>query len=179
MNKLVVRFAVVAALVAASLALTIQRGGEGCFSPYSLEYRVRSERTVLEFPIYHSNWEYVDNEVLTMLVEENFVTPQAGDLERWETIFHWNEAWHDGFGLLYDIFRRNKHEIIEWSRNHRDCAKLYWAEGFRLLRSANRLDNLTGYEILRRCWGAKDVDELQTKMQHCKAEIGSLFKVES
>jgi hypothetical protein len=143
MRKLPIIAMAVTLLVGALIAVTSHRGGRAYFSPHTLEYRVQSERTIYAtgVPIYRSAYRSVDHPLIEMLVTEGFVSPQAGDADRWEVIFHWNDSWRDGYGPLYDLFRR-RNEVIEWSRAHPEVAQIYWAEGFRYLRSRDERDIL-------------------------------------
>jgi len=81
---------VVAVLIIGVLLGTGTRGGMGRFSPDTLEFQTRSEFTILNgaIPLYRSNWETSENELLTYIQKEGYVQPIATDNPRWETLFH-------------------------------------------------------------------------------------------
>lgn len=103
-----------------------------------------------------------------MLIADGFVSPQPDPGGRWEPIFHWNESWRDGYGMLYYILDRDSDKTIKWSRENRKCAEIYWSEVFRLLRSNNKADIATGHSILRDCWGIENVDEMRKTIEFYK-----------
>jgi hypothetical protein len=76
--------ALIVLLLLAVFFYTCQRGSMAEFSPYTLEYRVRSERTIfaLELPIYRSPYRSSPNAFLVMLQEEGFVEPVEPETDR-------------------------------------------------------------------------------------------------
>lgn len=166
-------------LSVALVLLSSQEGGRAEFSPHTLEYRTQRERTVfaIGIPIYRSSYRRYEHPLVEVLVEEGFVTPARVDADRWEAIFHWNEAWRDGHGFLYDIFVRHRDDVIVWSQNNRACAAIYWSEGFRLLRSDDPRENMAGQYILVDCWGIVEPDEMRTRMQRLKDEVAALHSL--
>ena len=173
MQKLRAFAAIAVVIIVAAVLLTSTRGGLGDFSPHTLEYRTQSERTIFatDIPIYRSGYEPVENALLTMLIEDGFVSPQPAETDRWEPLFHWNDSWRDGYGPLYDIFHRHRDQIIEWSHNNQECAEVYWSEGFRLLRSNNKTDVMAGQSILNFCWRITDPAEMRKTIQQIKTDL--------
>ena len=168
---------IVVVLVIGTALLTSNRGGLAHFSPHTLEYHTQSERTFFAtgIPFYRSAHERVDDPLVALLIDDGFVSPQPDKNGRTELIFHWNDSWRDGYGALYDIFHRHRDQIIEWSRNNRECAQIYWSEGFRLLRSNDRIDIETGRDILRHCWRIDNVDEMRKTIKELKTEVATLL----
>lgn len=149
--------------------LTSHYDGIAEFSPHSLQFRTHSEYVLFgAVPLYRSPYKQREHELVKVLVEEGFVAPQPNIPQRWELIYHASTRWHDGFGPLYDVFVRNRASIIDWSRKHRDCAEIYWDEGFRLLRSADEGDVEAGREILRQCWRIESPQKLHEKFDEIK-----------
>lgn len=157
-------------ILVAAVLLTSDRGRRGEFSPYTLEYRIQTEHTFFGtgVPFHRSSYRSADHPLVEVLINEGFVTPQPDRGNHWELIFHWNDSWRDGYGGLYYVFFRDREQIIEWSRNNRECAQLYWSEGFRLLRSDDAWDAEVGCEILNSCWRYSDLDELTSAMHQIK-----------
>src|SRR5690242_667998 len=120
--------------------LTGKRGGLGHFSPHTLEYTTQSEFAVLGLPVYRSDRRPGSNELVDFLVEEGFVLPVQSQKQRWELVFHWNDAWRGGHGYLYHLLGRDRKELIKWSKADPQRARLYWSELFRLLRSERKAD---------------------------------------
>lgn len=166
------RLAVIVAVmvVFGLLLMTGGTGGLGHFSPYTLEYTTQSEWTLFRgaVPIFRSFSQSVDNELVTILLEEGFVTPMETGEGRWELIFHWNDAWRGGDGGLYDVFVRHRREIIEWSKADRERARIYWREGFKYLRSQRKVDNSIGRAILTEGWRCESISELREKIEAMK-----------
>jgi hypothetical protein len=161
-----VRIAVTAlsliALVVGCLIFTGTRGGLEFFSPYTLELTTQSEFTVAgAWPLYRSSRRPVSNEILTFVRDERFVVPQPQANGRQLVVFHWNEAWKDGYGPLYDVLHRYRDRVISWCKEDRQRAQLYWAEGFRYLRSENPADAEIGAAILSTCWRASSIEQLE------------------
>jgi len=155
--------------------LTSHRGGLAYFSAHTLEYRMQSERTFFAtgIPFYRSIHNRVDNPLVAMLIDDGLVSSQPDENDQWELVFHWNHSWRDGYGPLYGIFHRHRDAIIKWSRDNPECAKIYWSEGFRLLRSNNTIDVSTGHAILNHCWRITDLEEMHTAIRQIKAEIAT------
>lgn len=159
-----------AIVIIGAVALTGTKGGLAHFSPYTFEYTTQSEFTLFFglLTIYRSTPRQVDNPVVTMLKDEHFVAPaQSQDMRR-ELIFHWNEAWRDGDGPLYDVFVRHRHEVIQWSMADRQRARLCWLTGFEFLRSRREVDVWIGREILIRGWRCKSSSELEERIMTIK-----------
>ena len=132
------------------LLLSSQRGGLGYFSPYTLEYEVQSEYTIGGtggVPLFRSFRKPIYNEFIEMLKDDGFVAPQSAN-HRWETVFHWNDSWRDGYSSLYYIFHRER--AMTWSRNNPECATIFWHRVFQLLRSENEREILIGRALLSR-----------------------------
>jgi len=163
-------FCVVAVLAAALLLLTGTRGGRAYFSPYTLEYKTQAEFAVLagQFPIYLSTLKHTENDLVAFIQEEGYVTAVPAKFQRWELIFHWNQAWKDGDGPLYDVLIRHRPEIIEWSKADPERARIYWSEGFKCLRSESEVDVETGREILQLCWRCQSTQELRAQITTIK-----------
>jgi hypothetical protein len=170
MRRVVATFAFVVALLMGLVLLTGTRGGLAYFSPHTLEYQTQSEFTVLggTIPIYRSPRRNVENELATFLHQQGYAAVVQPQDQRWEVIFHWNHAWKDGQGSLYDVFGPNRHEIIKWSQADPERAKIYWSEGLKHLRSNNLKDERTGYSILLHCWRAKSIPELREQIAGMK-----------
>jgi hypothetical protein len=153
------------------LVSTVTRGGRAFFSPYSLDYKGQWEITVLggSVPIYRSSLADSPNALVTMLRDERFATPMGADNHPWELVYHANEAWKDGDGRLYDILVRYRSQLIEWSKADHERARVYWEEGFRLLRSDNKAEVRCGIEVLKSCWGYESVSDLQQAIAATKA----------
>jgi hypothetical protein len=166
----------VAGLLSGFVLLTATSGGLAFFSPYTLEYKVQSEFAILggEFPIYRSMRRDADNELVAYLRREGFVTVEQPDVQRWELIFHWNRAWRDGYGPLYDVFVRQRREIIGWSKADPKRARIYWSEGFEHLRSDKKLEVWMGRQILVSCWRATSIQELHAQIAAVKKEFAEL-----
>jgi hypothetical protein len=162
------------------LLLTGTGGGLTQFSPSTLEYTTQSEFTLFggRFPVFRSTPQGADNELVAFLREEGFVTPAPTEDQRWELISHWNDAWRDGFGPLYDVFVRYRREIIQWSKADRERARIYWTEGFKYLRSGRKVDVWAGRDILRFCWRCQSIPELREQMLAVRKEVAELFEAD-
>jgi len=175
MRKPLTNIGIVGVFIIATVLVTSDRGGLARFSPHTLEYRIQSERTFFAtgIPFYRSNYKLVNNPLVAMLIDDGFVSPQPDKNRRWQLVFHWNDSWRDGYGPLYDIFHRHRNRIIEWSRNNRECAEIYWSEGFRLLRSDNTIDVTAGEVILNFCWRIDNPEEMRKTIQQLKDGVAS------
>jgi len=154
------------ALVSAFLWFTGTRGGREFFSPYTLELRGQSEFTLLygSVPLYRSPWEHIDNPMITYLRDTRLVVPQPTATDQQLAVFHRNDAWKDGDGLLYNVFHRDRERIIAWCKEDPERARIYWTECFRHLRANNPSEVDMGEWMLSFCWQAKSVDELKQKI---------------
>ena len=146
----------------------VGRGGLGSFNPYTLEYRTQSEYTFGDIPIYRSTPVRRDNDLLIYLVRNHIIESVPG--ERWESVFHWNTAWKDGYGKWHDVLVRRRHELIEWTEANPDLAHIYWTEIFARARSDWQADQEIGNEILtsRRLW--KSVAELRETIHDIESD---------
>ena len=169
------RTAIVMSVIAvcfACLLLTGTRGGLEYFSPYTLKLTTQSEFALLGgFPIYRSSLAPVDNELVTFIQDEGFVVPQQPMDQRRVLIFHWNWAWKDGYGPMYDILHRNRESVMAWCKEDRQRAQLYWSEGFRYLRSENPADVQIGEAILNYGWRAQSIEKLETVIASIKKDF--------
>jgi hypothetical protein len=159
----------------ALVTLTGTSGGLAYFSPYTLEYQTQLEFTIIwgALPVYRSQRRDADNELAAFLRQEGFMTSVRPEAQRWELVFHWNHAWRDGYGPLYDVLIRHRREIIEWSQADPKRAQLYWSESFKHLRSDNKIDVLTGQLILISCWHSQSTQELREQIARVKKESRS------
>lgn len=160
---------VVAVLMLIAL-LTGTRGGISSFSPQTLEFKTQSEYTILggAIPLWRSRPAKHRNETIDYLIEREFVSPQAGPA-RWQSYYHWNEAWRDGYSSLYYVLREGNDRIIKWSDGHPELARVYWTEGFKLLRSENEKERLKGEYLLSIGWRIEDEEEFQTMLNEVKS----------
>jgi hypothetical protein len=166
------RYVVAGIVVMAIVAwFTARRSSVDEFSPHSLKFRSRSDLTVMGIPVLSFSGPGWDDEVLTFLVEEGFVSPDPG--RRWEPMF---SLVHDPRirqqsrrrNQYYQLFVENKSSTIAWSRNHRECAQLYWGEAIALLRSPEKGDNAAGQFILWECQDIVNPAEMRTKIDEYK-----------
>ena len=169
-------FTIICVVIIAIVGLAMlksHRGGSGQFSPQTLEYRTQSERTFFgtSIPFYRSNYHRADNPLIRMLIDDGLVSPQLDVNPKWEHVFWWTEGQPSSDGYLYGVLHRNRDRIIEWSRENPECARIYWAEGFRLLRSNSRIEVSAGSYFLSHCWHFTDVEELHEAIQQIEAEI--------
>jgi len=172
MRKPTVYFAILALVLMALALLTSQRGGLAYFSPDSLQYHIQSERTffAVGVPFYRSSLKQIDNPLITFLVNEKFISPQLDTTGRREHIFHWNDSWRGGDGALYGVFHRYRKEIIDWSINNRECAQIYWSEGFRCLRSTDRREINLGQSILTQLWRIDDPELMREAIKQLRSD---------
>ena len=173
MRKRLKIIGIVLVVVLVLLLITSQRGGLGYLSPHTLQYTTQSERTffITGIPFYRSTREQSENPVITMLIDEGFVSPQPGPSDRQEIIFHWNESWRDGYGGLYYVLIRNREDMIEWSLKNRELAEFYWTEGFRLLRSNDPNEILVGRYFLSNGRRYQDIEAMQNMIDLARAEL--------
>jgi hypothetical protein len=163
-------------LLIGGVALTGSRGGRAFFFPHSFEYAGQSEYTIFfgTVPIYRSRLRPLENELVARLQEAGYVAPVPSQTSRRELIFHWNDAWRDGYGPLYEVFVRRRRQILQWSDDHPQLAAIYWKEGLQHLRSETTLDLWIGREILTNCWRCESVVELEEKIAQAKLEMREL-----
>lgn|GEM_PF-2967604 len=146
----------VVGLFALLYLFTGSRGGIAQFNPHTLQRRGQSEITVLfgTIPIYrsgYSEYSYRQQPLLQELVTRGLVAPEE-KLDRWDWIFHWNDAWKDGYGVWYDPLVRNDQELLDWTRANPAMASIFWSEVFRCMRSEHEVDRLIGHDLLRMGW---------------------------
>lgn len=148
-------------------------GGLAYFSPYTLEYNTQAEQTIFwgQVPVFRTFCHKTNNDLLTFIQEEGFVTPVQPQKQRWELVFHWNDAWKDGHGSLYSVLVRDRRRIIEWSQADRERARIYWTEGFKLLRSDRKADQAAGRGILVSGWFCQSIPDLQRQIDEIKGDI--------
>ena len=134
---------------------TLGTGSDLYFSPQTLEFRRQSHF-----------WPFPDSAtrppVSEYLLSEGFVTLQPAETSRW-TIAHSHTPGMFSHGTnLYRAFTRYDDLVIEWCRENPECAKIYWAEVFRLLRSGDRVDRRVAEKLLEyRRWEITDVHEMK------------------
>jgi uncharacterized protein len=135
-------------------------GSKGRFCPYSLRFQ-RCEYSLLSFG--RENWRDETNEVLEYLKSSGSVVPTSESPMRWDSVYHFNTRWRDGMGRPYDLLRRNRKRMIEWSEKHPDLAGIVWKEGFRLGRSEDSASVSLGYYLLgNACLDAESAKELKS-----------------
>jgi hypothetical protein len=164
---------IIVLILAASLWATGTRGGRGYFSARTLEYRTQSEYTVLfgAVPIYRSSLQPSVPKLVSFLTEQDYVRPVETADPRWKLAFHWNEAWKDGYGSIERILYRDRDEKIAWSKANPACARVFWGEGFRLMRSDKESEREAGDAILM-AWRGQPPDELLAEIDEIKAARG-------
>jgi len=155
--------------------LARREGGLAHFSPHTLEYTIQSEVAVAGLTIFRSARQPVGNELVDFLVAEGFVAPEQPQTQRWESVFHWNEAWRDGHGALYPILCRDRQALVEWSKADPPLARLYWAEVFRLLRSDRKADHVAAYVLAQRWRECETVPAFRELLGKAKEEGEVLY----
>jgi hypothetical protein len=177
MRRLAVTFGLTLLLSLGLLSCTASRGGLARFSPFTLEYQTQAEWTVLwgRVSLYRTGFHASTNELLAFGVAKGYVSPVPEEGQRWEPLFHWNDAWKDGFGPLYDVLIRDRREIIAWSQANREAATLYWSSGFRYLRGDNPRDVWAGQTIFSCGWRCRSVDELRERIAAIEKEAAETF----
>ncbi|MCZ7647118.1 MAG: hypothetical protein M5U26_17985 [Planctomycetota bacterium] len=155
-----------AAILVLIVTCTSMRGGIEYFNPQTLAIKSQSERTIYatEIPVYRSPYAPVHHALIDFLIEQGWVTPQVNTSDCWELVYHWNEAWKDGYGPWYDVLYRDHDELLQWSLDHPDCAKVYWTEGFRLLRSPDPHEITLGRALFGYYRVIMDVTEMNDLM---------------
>jgi hypothetical protein len=173
MRKWIVISVIVLGVVLAGLCLTGTRGGLAYFSPFTLEYETQSEYTLLDgaWVIYRSPRNPVNNALVNYLRESRVVMPDESGRQRWDSVFHWNDAWKDGFGQGYDVLVRSRESVIDWSKADSSRAQIYWSEAFKCLRSERKETQWAGYEILRSGWHRESEAELLDWIKMIKKEF--------
>src|SRR5262245_22752835 len=106
-------------------SMLVGRGGLGYFNPYALEYRAQREWTIGfgSIPIYRTSLQTHQLELIAHVRDSGLVQPIAGP-DRWDLVFHWNDAWKDGFGIAYRALARNSDATIEWSNKNPELAQI-------------------------------------------------------
>lgn len=172
MGKRQLIIAILIASIAAAAIGTSDRGGLAYFSPDTLEYYTQAERTLFAtgIPWYRSKLQQTENPLIIMLVDADYVAPLSNANSRFETIFHWNDCWRDGHGALYGVFHRDRDDVMQWTRENPECARLYWTEGFRLLRSDSATEVQAGREVLGTCWRFNNLDAMKEAIHQIYAE---------
>lgn len=166
---------VFAILVACTLILaTGTRGGLAYFSPDTLEYETQSEFAVLngKLPIYRSHREPTDNEIVAYLRDSGLISSRKPPTVRWMLVFHWNWAWKDGEGSLYNVLIRNRQRIISWSKADLARARIYWTTGLQLLRSDVERERWAGEEILSSGYRCESIEELNSRISVIRSANG-------
>lgn len=163
--------------------LTSDRGGMADFNPYSLETRSRRERTFFgsDTRFYLSEYEYRTPPLMQFLVDEGFVSPQPRREGHWIPFIRWNTKRRPGYLLLQRVFNthdlpENPDDYVPWSLQHRECAELYWSEGFRLLRSKNKKDVITGAHLLYDCRKIENINEMRQSIELTKRNLKEYFE---
>ncbi len=154
------------------LSFTIQRGKISYFSPYTLQFQGQSEYTVLggSIPIWRTSLEDYDSKILRYLRESEYIMPVNPKHNRWE--IGESNAWtRDGGFDRHYLLGRNNSSVIEWSKADPERARIYWSEGFKCVRSEDRVEVYIGEEILQQGWKAKSIPELLEKIATIRKEI--------
>jgi hypothetical protein len=173
--RLARNFVLVIAGLVAFVLLTSEEGGIREFSPHTLEFRSRTERTIYAtgIPLYRSPykvWTGPDNPVLEHLIEQGIVTPVKKEPNQWLKVMHWNEGWRgDGGGELNSVLFRQQHATLEWMQQHPECARLCFEEGFRLLRSDAIHDQVAGERIIFKGRFIEDLDDMRNRISQISA----------
>ncbi len=151
--------------------LTANDGGLGEFSPDTLEFRTRSELTIIgtDIPLYRSDWEYREIPLSRFLIDHNLVQPVRSGNPRWESVFHWNEGWRDGFGPMRNVLKPAGQRLA-WMESHTDYARVYYTELFRLLRSNDYRERVIAGPFAHLVLTAEDVDTLRKQAAELRKE---------
>jgi hypothetical protein len=166
-------WAVTTLALAGGAWLTGGRGGLGYFSPDTLEYRTQSEWTVAfgEVPVYRSRLAVRRNALLEMLQAEGYVVPIATAEPHWLCVMHWNDAWrYVNSSTVHKILMSRQEEMIAWTREYPACARVYWPEAFRLMRSDRVSDHELAGAILFGCCHCRTADEVEQCIAGIKTE---------
>ncbi len=147
------------------------RGGIGQFNPHTLQSRSQSEITILlgQLPVYRSSFNYYDRPLLQELLKRGYVKPEE-DRDRWDWVFHWNDAWKGGYGIWYDTLSRHDEALIDWTRANPALAKIFWSEAFRYMRSEYEVDQQTGRDLLQMGWKASDEAALRKLIHELRVD---------
>ena len=166
--------AVATGVVYALLLYTAGRGALGYFSPQTLEICYRSEKTIhgTGIPIYRSRLNCYSNELVTMLIEDGYVTPQQDAEKKWMLINHWNSSWKDGHDALYRLFSMKRDQIMAWTRGNPETAKVYWSQMFRYLRSDAPNGGMAGRGMASYWREFKHPDEVRELIAEIEYELG-------
>lgn len=123
----------------AAIMLLGSSGGQGFFSPDTLEYRTHSEILLLgtQIPLYRGSFEYHESVLVKFLIDKGYWNARSVDSPRWLILFHWNHSWRDGESTFHRLFNWKKDDWIEWTAKHPDDAARFWPRILELLRSGN------------------------------------------
>lgn len=121
-------------------------------------------------PFYRSSLCSVENELLDYVRREGFVAPVPSDGQPDLVVFHWNYAWRDGYSYIYNVFYRNRDQVIEWSKADKQRAQFYWSEAFKYLRSEKPIDVAIGEAFLMAGWRCSNIDDLEQTLESIKKE---------
>jgi hypothetical protein len=154
------------------IAVTGTRGGMSYFSPQTLKCYTRSEYTILGgIPIWRSFAQPESPKIIEIAVSKGWLKPQTAETEKWELVFHWNNAWRDGETDIYGFLYKYDDAIIEWLEENPDLADRYWREGFQRYRSSDPETRYIGVRILNTAWRCKSMEELDREIKAIESEI--------
>ncbi len=160
--------------------LTGGRGGLGLFNPHTLQYRTQREFTIWfgAIPVYRSAFDDHERPLVRELIQREFIAPTT-NRDRWDYVFHWNDAWKDGYGVWYDTLVRNDDQLLEWTKANPEMAKTFWSEAFDYMRSDSKVDQAIGERVLHEGWRVSDEASLRTRIAETKRGIEELYGASS
>lgn len=152
---------VVAAIVvvAASIVLPTQNGGEGFFSPDSLDFRSGSTSTLLGVPTSWPRHNVYRHEFTQFLIEEGYWSPRTTTNPRWILLFRWSGQQRDGQTALQSHLFWQSEKWIEWTKQNPDRAFVLWPRVLDLLRTDAERSSLEVVELLYAAKNARTQDE--------------------
>lgn len=120
-------------------ALLLGRGGQGEFSPDTLEARTQREYLIplTEIPIYRGSFERTRWPIADFLVTNGYWSAAKSAEPCWMETFRWNRQWRDGESTLYRELVWHGDQWIQWTKDHPDLAKLMWPRLLEVLRGSH------------------------------------------
>jgi hypothetical protein len=134
-------------------------GGQGEFSPDTLESRSRAEaRLVWWGHTYHRG------RLVQYLVDRGYWAPRVVERPRWIEMFHWNRRWRDGESELHKEIGWRASAWIEWTESHPELAAVVWPRVLTTLRADDRGAATTAAVMLTVAKDVADAAEFEREL---------------
>ncbi|QOV88043.1 hypothetical protein [Humisphaera borealis] len=139
------------------------RGGQGYFSPDTLDCRTHSEWLVplTRIAVYRGTSSTHRYAAVDWLIAEGFWSKSDSSDPRWLPTFQWNQQWMDGESQFHRELGWRGEEWVQWSKENPEMAKALWPKVLIALRRTGVTHTADGSDLMFAARLARTVEEFE------------------